>query len=129
MILSVALSFTTALLTIFLALSAYLRVDRDSSKFMDAGEMAQIMMVLELPPSAFYRILVRAESLYGTMDFFSLPIALSAKILIQVPKTVRLLLIAQPSLSLSPVAPVCPAFSEPAKSTRLMTENFSILRP
>lgn len=63
MILSVADSLTTALLTIFLALSAYLSVDNDSSKFIEAGEIAQIMMVLELPPRAFYRILVNAESL------------------------------------------------------------------
>jgi len=43
-----------------------------------------------------------------------------------VPKTVRLLLIAHPSFSLSPVAPVYPAFSDPAKSTKLITENFSV---
>jgi hypothetical protein len=34
-------------------------------------------------------------------------------------------LIAAPSFNLSPVAPVAPDFSEPARSTRLMTESFS----
>ena len=53
--------------------------------------------------------------------------ALSAKILIQEPNTVKLLLIAHPSFNLSPVAPVYPAFSEPAKSTKFITENFSYL--
>jgi len=43
-----------------------------------------------------------------------------------VPSTVRLLLIAHPSFSLSPEAPVYPAFSDPARSTKLMTENFSV---
>ena len=124
-----ALSLITALLTIFFALSAYLNVDKDSSKFIEAGETAHTMIVLELPPRAFYRIRVKLESRYGTTAFLSLPIALSAKTLIHVPKTVRLLLIAQPSLSLAPSAPVCPAFSEPAKSTRLITENFSVFLP
>jgi len=64
------------------------------------------MIVLEFPPRAFYRIRVKLESRYGTIVFFSFPIALSAKTLIHVPKTVRLLLIAQPSLSLAPSAPV-----------------------
>jgi hypothetical protein len=38
-------------------------------------------------------------------------------------------LIAQPSLSLTPSAPVCFDFSEPAKSTRLITESFSVFLP
>lgn len=33
-----------------------------------------------------------------------------------------------PSFNLSPYAPVLPTFSEPAKSTRLITDNFSDLR-
>jgi hypothetical protein len=116
---------TTALFTIFLALSAYLNVDRDSSKLMEAGDIAQIIIVFEFPPNAFYKILVRAESLYGTTVIFSFPHALSARILIHVPNTVKLLLIAQPSFNLYPSAPVYPAFSDPARSTKLITENFS----
>jgi hypothetical protein len=38
------------------------------------------MMVLEFPPSAFCKILVRAESLYGTTVPWALPIALSARV-------------------------------------------------
>lgn len=96
---------------------------------MSAGETAHTMIVFEFPPSAFYRIRVKLESRYGTTSFLAFPQALSAKTLIHVPKTVRLLLIAQPSLSRSPDAPVWPAFSEPAKSTRLITENFSVFLP
>ena len=91
--------------------------------------MAQIMIVFELPPRAFYKIRVNAESRNGTTAFLSLPIALSANTLIQVPSTVRLLLMAHPSFNLDPVAPVYPAFSDPARSTRLMTENFSVFLP
>jgi hypothetical protein len=36
---------------------------------------------------------------------------------------------AAPSFKRSPVAPVAPDFSEPAKSTKLITENFSCGRP
>ena len=96
---------------------------------MEAGEIAQTMIVLEFPPKAFYKIRVKLESRYGTTDFLSFPIALSANTLIHVPKTVRLLLMAQPSFNLAPSAPVYPAFSEPAKSTRLITENFSVFLP
>ena len=41
----------------------------------------------------------------------------------------RDLLILAASLSLSPLAPVFPTFSEPAKSTKLITDNFSIFLP
>lgn len=50
----------------FLALLAYLRVDRVSSKLSSAGEIAQIIAVLEFPPNAFLKIKVNLESLYGT---------------------------------------------------------------
>ena len=73
---------------------------------MDAGDTAQTMIVFELPPKAFYKIRVRFESRYGTTVLFCFPIALSANTLIHVPKTVRLLLIAQPSFNLAPSAPV-----------------------
>ena len=57
-----------------------------------------------------------------------LPEDLSARASITVPRTTNDLLIAQPSFRRSPVAPVYPAFSLPARSTKLMTLNFSILR-
>lgn len=47
----------------------------------------------------------------------------------QVPKTVKLLLIADPSFNLNPSAPVYPAFSEPARSTKLIHEYFSTFLP
>jgi hypothetical protein len=44
----------------------------------------------------------------------------------QFPKTVRLLLIAQPSFNLWPSAPLYPAFSDPARSTKYIIDNFSV---
>lgn len=73
---------------------------------MKDGDKAQIIIVFELPPRAVCRIRVNADSRYGTTSFFALPIALSANVEIHWPSTVKLLLIAQPSFSLSPVAPV-----------------------
>jgi hypothetical protein len=58
-----------------------------------------------------------------------LPIAFSARTLMTCPNIVSDLLMAAPSFNLSPVAPVAPDFSEPAKSTRLMTESFSWFLP
>lgn len=83
-----------------------------------AGEIAQIINVLELPPSAFCKILVKHESLYGTTIFFPFPIALSANVEITRPSTDKLLFIPAAYLSLSPVAPVLPTFYDPAKSTK-----------
>lgn len=65
MSLSVADSLITALFLIFLAESAYLSVDNDSSKLSKAGEIAQIITVLEFPPKALASNLVNALSLYG----------------------------------------------------------------
>ena len=62
MSLSVADSLTTALFLIFLAESAYLSVESDSSKLSNAGEIAQIITVLEFPPRAFAKSLVNALS-------------------------------------------------------------------
>ncbi len=75
-----------------------------------AGEIAQIISVFELPPNAFWRILVKHESLYGTITFFPFPVDFSANVEITSPKTDKLLLIPAASLSLSPVAPVLPTF-------------------
>ena len=90
-----------------------------------AGDKAHIITVFEFPPRAFWRILVKAESLYGGSTSFFLPKALSANVLMTFPKTSKLLLILQPSLSLAPVAPVEFALSLPAKSTRFIFDNFS----
>lgn len=83
-----------------------------------AGEIAHIIKVLELPPKAFCNIRVKHESLYGTIVPFPLPIALSAKVEMTKPKTDKDLLIPAAYFSRSPVAPVLPTFSLPAKSTK-----------
>ena len=61
--------------------------------------------VLLLPPRAFSKSLVRTESLYGTLTPF-LPSLCSAKAWITLPKEDKLRLMAAPSFSRSPVAPV-----------------------
>ena len=61
--LSTSLSLTTGLFLIFLVLSAYLKVESVSSQLSFAGDIAQIIVVLELPPNAFYNILVKADYL------------------------------------------------------------------
>ena len=45
------------------------------------------------------------------------------------PKTNKDLFILHPSFKRSPVAPVLPALSEPAKSTKLIILNFSLFLP
>jgi len=84
------------------------------------------MSVLLLPPKAFYNILVNILSLYGTILFNLGLLAFSAKVDITNPNIVRLLLIAHPSFIRSPYASVLDSFSLPAKSTKLITDNFSI---
>ena len=61
------------------------------------------------------------------LTFF--PLELSAKADITLPNEVNDKLIAAPSLSLSPVAPVASALSLPAKSTRFINEDFAISFP
>ena len=51
----------TGLFLIFFVLSAYLKVDRVYSQLSFAGDIAQIIVVFEFPPSAFYNILVKAD--------------------------------------------------------------------
>lgn len=60
---------------------------------------------------------------------FCIPHDLSARMLITHPSVVRERLIAQPSLSLSFEAYVCFCFSDPAKSTKLITESLSVVFP
>jgi hypothetical protein len=83
-----------------------------------AGDIAHIINVFEFPPNAFCKIRVKQESLYGTTIPLPLPVALSANVEITKPKTESDLLIPAAYFSLSPVAPVLPTFSLPAKSTR-----------
>ena len=56
-----------------------------------------------------------------------MPRALSAKQFITFPKINKDLLILHPSFNRSPVAPVIPVLSEPAKSTKFIRLNFSLL--
>jgi len=81
------------------------------------------MIVLAFPPRALANNLVSVESLYG---IFLPP---SANALITIPSIERDLFILAASFSRSPLAPVLPTFSLPARSTRLMTDNLSIFRP
>lgn len=87
------------------------------------------MIVFEFPPKAFCKILVNADSQYGTTFPSPLPTALSANVLMTFPRVDNERLIAHPSLSRSFVAFVFFYHSEPAKSTRFMTENQSVLFP
>lgn len=105
-------------------------------------------MVLLLPPKAFIKSLVKTESLYGTLTL--LPAELSANAEITLPSDVNDKLIAAPSFSLSPVAPVAFALvifiklilngedyiyrkfhylSLPAKSTKFIIDDLAISLP
>lgn len=70
-----------------------------------AGDTAQIINVFELPPNEFWRILVKADYLYGGSPSF-LPIALLAKFSMTLPKTERDLLIFVAWIKVNPAAPV-----------------------
>ena len=96
---------------------------------MSAGDSAATMMVFELPPSADCRICVSLESRYGTKTFFLGLLACSARAEMTLPRDESDLLIAAPSLRRSPVAPVDSARSEPARSTRFMSDATSFVRP
>ena len=110
----------------FLALDAYLTVDRVSSILLSAGDAQAIIVVRELPPKESYKILVSLLSRYGInpvplANFFS---SVSAEMTL--PKTNRPLLILIPSSMWRPVAPVFFIRSEPAKSTKWnLAEMFS----
>lgn len=96
---------------------------------MSAGESAATMIVFELPPSADWRICVSFESRYGMKIFFLGLLAWSASAEMTLPSDESDLLMAAPSLRRSPVAPVDSARSEPARSTRFMSDLISFLRP
>jgi len=88
--------------------------------------MAHIIIVLELPPSAVYRMRVSAESLYGTCNTFPFPAACYAKVYITLPNVCRdlLILLASLSLSLLSIIPVFDTLSLPARSTKLIKLDF-----
>ncbi len=116
-----SLSLTKALFWIFFAREAYLRVLRVSSRLSSAGEMAQIIVVRELPPRAFLKIKVSLESRYGT-NCLSVLEALSARISMTRPRVDKDWLILAVYLSLSlESTPVLATHSLPARSTRWMT--------
>ena len=59
------------------------------------------MIVFEFPPRAFLSSMVSLESRKGTITRFLPPVALSARALIQFPRTESDWLIAEPSFSLN----------------------------
>ena len=83
------------------------------------------MMVFALPPSASWRMHVSFDSRYGTSTFFFGLLLFSASAVMTLPSIVSDRLMAAPSLSLSPVAPVDSARSDPARSTRFILAFFS----
>src|ERR1700744_4523722 len=94
---------------------------------MSAGEMAAIIEVMELPPRESLSNHVRIESRYGTMEaFFFLPTETSARAAMTRPRGDNERLISAPSFKRAPVAPVEFALSEPAKSTKLILDTFSV---
>jgi len=112
------------LFLMFLALLAYLRVFKVSSKLISAGDTHAIIEVLEFPPNESYNILVSFESLYGTWAFFFVS---SVKAEMTFPRASNPLFIDIPSFKVAPVAPVLFALSLPARSTKwnLATINSS----
>ena len=97
---------------------------------MSAGDSAAIMIVLALPPRLFCSSIVSTESRYGTRPFFlSAGSELAASAEMQLPRHVSDRLMAAPSFSRSPVAPVESARSLPARSMRLMTATLSLAVP
>jgi len=88
----------------------------------EAGLKAAIMLVFALPPRYGLSKNVSFDSRYGTTASAALLVivAFFASVLITLPRTLREALIFAPSASRSPVAPVLPARSEPAKSIRLI---------
>jgi hypothetical protein len=93
----------------------------------EAGERAAIIVVFEFPPNAFLRMNVSLDSLYGTYMVLFPVVLFYAKTEMHFPRTESDLLMFEPSFSLSPVAPVEAALSEPAKSTRLISLIFSLV--
>ena len=81
------------LFLMFLALLAYFRVFRVSSKFTSAGDTQAIIEVLEFPPKESCNILVNLESLYGTYTPTVLPLARSFRAVMHCLRVKRDLLI------------------------------------
>lgn len=112
----------------------YRRVLSVSSKLSVAGEMAQIINVLLLPPRALERMRVREESRNGMCItcawgpfWLLLFLSTSASAFMHWPSTVSERFILLASCIRSPVAYVLLVFSLPARSTRFITLNFSVI--
>jgi len=88
--------------------------------------MVATMTVLLLPPRLSLSSQVRVESRYGTklVDFLLL-LLMSARVEITSPSVVNDLFMLLPSAKRAPLAPVLPARSLPARSTRLILLTFS----
>ena len=98
-----------------------------SSKWYAAGDTFAIMIVLLAPPRESFKMRVSLEFLYGiyvvvwsAAAIFALDRLLLActRALMQLPRTNKLLFMLIPSISLSPVADVFLARSDPARSIR-----------
>ena len=86
--------------------------------------MGMTARVTPWPAKQCETIRVNLDSLNGGGTFLP-PSAALARQEITLPKTDSDLLMALPSFNLSPVAPVEEDLSEPARSTRLMSDTFS----
>jgi hypothetical protein len=94
-----------------------------------AGEIAQIIVVFELPPKAFYKIRVKADSRYGIAIFLSFPTLCYANDYITRPNVCNDLFIklAYFSLSLLSPTPVLDTRSLPARSTKFIKLDFFVI--
>ena len=88
-----------------------------------AGVTAQIIAVNALPPSEDCKMRVNLLS-RKLMNFWGL-LWLSLRFIITNPKADSERLMCRPSLKRSPVAPVCPALSDPARSTRFNCDTWT----
>lgn len=111
-------SFTFADKHTFFAFAAKFIVDTVYGIELSLEDRVAISTVRELPPSESLSILVMTESLYGMW------VALLESFSMTMLRDVRDLLILEASLSLSPAAMVDFCFSEPARSTKCILEDF-----
>lgn len=118
--------FTIGLFFILLALLAYFREFKLSSKLLSAGLTHATISVLLLPPKLSCKILVNLESRYGICFLAApfLPGSVSAEITF--PNESKPILMFIPSFIVLPTAPVFFKRSLPAKSTKC---NLLVLNP
>ncbi len=117
---------------IFRAWAAYFKVLIVSSLFVNELETQAIIIVLALPPSESFNSLVSLLSQYG-MNFFFPFFLHSVKVLIQLPRANKDLLMFDPSMRLVAFLISLHSLSDPAKSTilnLLVSQSlFSLLSP